>query len=452
MTISNVSLITRLDQSQNTNSENSSLVTKESIILSDTDQDHMQSDFSILEISSNIELDNIGIVEVAQYISTQNRVNNELDNSGIIVNVSSLNQELENTEMNIENLSLHSEILFLEPLFSDMPSVSHKFTRKILDILIFFLITVIAMMLFLIIILGDVIKNSSDTCVYYIDNVVVDDACFTDDDTTADSKIDYTNLQNFLNFLKFFVQSTKFITLRSHVELDRWGRPGVWYEDLYDFSEWKQFTKRRKKTPVETKNEIFTYFELPSFPHDKKKIRGSKRRQIWKDAMVSPSETNLSVNKSDLNPKASQFNGHFKRSDSRDCSKTLGELRVQNVGNVVIAHLNINSVRNKFDNLVELINDNIDILVIGETKLDESFPANQFRINGFKKPYRKDRNANGGGVMVYVREDIPSQKLKDNLPSNVEAILVEINLRKSKFLLTPPMRTMVFLMLLFCKN
>ena len=37
--------------------------------------------------------------------------------------------------------------------------------------------------------------------------------------------------------------------------------------------------------------------------------------------------------------------------------------------------------------------------------------------------------------MIYVREDIPSQKLKDNLPSNVEAILVEINLRKSKLLL-----------------
>ena len=82
--------------------------------------------------------------------------------------------------------------------------------------------------------------------------------------------------------------------------------------------------------------------------------------------MVPPSETNLSVNGNSLNPKASHFNGHFKRSDSRDCSKTLGELRVQNVGNVIIAHLNINSIRNKFDNLVELIGDNIDILIILE--------------------------------------------------------------------------------------
>ena len=340
-------------------------------------------------------------------------------------------------ETNVENLSTDSDTVILEPLFSDMPSVAHKYTNKILHVLTFFLLSTITTMLFLMIIISDLIDLVDENSVYAknnficnsdLDNCVAGDACLTDDNTTADSKIDYINLHNFLNFLNFFVLSTKFITRRSHVELDRWGRPGVWYEDLYDFSEWKQFTKRRKKTVVATKNVIFTYSEIPAFSQEKK-IRVSKSRQNWKDVVVSPSESNQSVNESNLNPKASQFNGHFKRSDFGDCGKTLGELRVQNVGNVIIAHLNINSIRNKFDNLVELIGDNIDILIIGETKLDESFPANQFRIDGFKKPYRKDRNANGGGVMIFVREDIPSQKLKDNLPSNVEAILVEINLR-----------------------
>ena len=37
--------------------------------------------------------------------------------------------------------------------------------------------------------------------------------------------------------------------------------------------------------------------------------------------------------------------------------------------------------------------------------------------------------------MIYVREDIPSQEKVHNLPSCIEAILVEINLRKSKLLL-----------------
>ena len=53
-----------------------------------------------------------------------------------------------------------------------------------------------------------------------------------------------------------------------------------------------------------------------------------------------------------------------------------------------------------------------------------------------KKTYRKDRNGNGGGVVIYVREDIPSQELtKHNFPKNVEAVIVEINLRKNKLLL-----------------
>ena len=261
------------------------------------------------------------------------------------------------------------------------------------------------MMLFLMIIIGDLIcvnsvytNNICDTCVSHCMNNPVASACSSDLDTIADPQMDYTNLYNFLNL---FIQSTKFVTLRSHVELDRWGRPGVWFEDLYDFSKWKHFTTGRIKTQVQTKNGIFTYSELPSFPQDKTRIRGPKIRRIRRDAMVSSLEPNLPENESNLNPRASQFNGYFKRSDFGDCGETLRELRVQNVGNVVIAHLNINSIRNKFDSLVELIDENIDILVIGETKLDESFPANQFRINGFKKPYRKDRNANGGGVMIY---------------------------------------------------
>ena len=33
-------------------------------------------------------------------------------------------------------------------------------------------------------------------------------------------------------------------------------------------------------------------------------------------------------------------------------------------------------------------NDNIDILMISETKLDPSFPIGQFQIHGFSEPYR----------------------------------------------------------------
>ena len=51
-----------------------------------------------------------------------------------------------------------------------------------------------------------------------------------------------------------------------------------------------------------------------------------------------------------------------------------------------MAHLNINSIRNKIEGLKFLVAKNVDILVISETKLDETFPTSQFLIDGFKKP------------------------------------------------------------------
>ena len=45
-------------------------------------------------------------------------------------------------------------------------------------------------------------------------------------------------------------------------------------------------------------------------------------------------------------------------------------------------------------------------LVITETKKDSTFPLHQFEIQGYSKPYRFDRNSNGGDVFMYVREDI----------------------------------------------
>ena len=88
---------------------------------------------------------------------------------------------------------------------------------------------------------------------------------------------------------------------------------------------------------------------------------------------------------------------------------------------------------------------NVDISVITETKLDETFPLGQFYVEGFTMPYRLDRNRNGGGVINYVREDIPSKILeKHKLPHDIEVIFIELNFRKVKWWLfgtyhpTPP--------------
>ena len=41
------------------------------------------------------------------------------------------------------------------------------------------------------------------------------------------------------------------------------------------------------------------------------------------------------------------------------------------------------------------------------TKIDSSFPTAQFHIDGFTV-HRRDRDQNGGGLVLYVRKDVPS--------------------------------------------
>ena len=77
----------------------------------------------------------------------------------------------------------------------------------------------------------------------------------------------------------------------------------------------------------------------------------------------------------------------------------------------------------------------VDILMLSETKLDESFPSAQFNIPGYGTPYRQDRNCNGVGILVYIREDIPSKQIHTN-QQFIESMFIEINFRKQKWLLS----------------
>ena len=45
-----------------------------------------------------------------------------------------------------------------------------------------------------------------------------------------------------------------------------------------------------------------------------------------------------------------------------------------NLNRIVISHVNINFLRNKFELLAKAIKGNVDILMVTETKIDESFP------------------------------------------------------------------------------
>ena len=115
-------------------------------------------------------------------------------------------------------------------------------------------------------------------------------------------------------------------------------------------------------------------------------------------------------------------------------NSSLQTIRKDNLNKLIFAHLNINSIRNKFDSLADIIKDNIDILMISETKVDDSFPDGQFFLDGFGTPFRLDRNRNGEGIMLFIRHDIPAKVVSaDDWP--IESFYVELHSRNKKWLL-----------------
>ena len=79
----------------------------------------------------------------------------------------------------------------------------------------------------------------------------------------------------------------------------------------------------------------------------------------------------------------------IKTGDPRVILKTL---TTKNSEGFIIGHLNINFIENKFTSLVSLVKDKLDIFMVSETKIDDSFPETQFIIEGNSKPFRRDRN------------------------------------------------------------
>ena len=75
-------------------------------------------------------------------------------------------------------------------------------------------------------------------------------------------------------------------------------------------------------------------------------------------------------------------------------------------------------------------------MVFSETKIDSSYPVAQLLIEGFGKPFNLPRTAFGGGLLIYVRSDIPCRQVnKHEFSDKIEGIFIEINFRKSKWLL-----------------
>ena len=119
------------------------------------------------------------------------------------------------------------------------------------------------------------------------------------------------------------------------------------------------------------------------------------------------------------------------------------QVESQKCENFVDSSFNIqkqfNSLRNKLDMLTNSVTECIDILLmISETKLDDIFPYALYHLKDFSNLYRLDRNSHGGGILVYVRDNVPSNLVKlDQKFENFESFFVELALsKKNKWLLS----------------
>jgi hypothetical protein len=119
--------------------------------------------------------------------------------------------------------------------------------------------------------------------------------------------------------------------------------------------------------------------------------------------------------------------------DQLEYIKLCSAYKAKYAKNGIFAYLNINSLRYKFEEIKPIFDKLNPIwLCLAETKIDESFHSGQFMIKGYHPPMRQDHTSHGGGLIVYVRSDIPCQRL--SYPDGpVEHLPVEITLNKTKW-------------------
>ena len=70
-----------------------------------------------------------------------------------------------------------------------------------------------------------------------------------------------------------------------------------------------------------------------------------------------------------------------------------------NPSNLNFCYFNINSVRDKFTDFQEVINGNVDVVCIVETKIDASFPSAQFVFKGYHSQHRLDLSSKSEGIL-----------------------------------------------------
>ena len=123
------------------------------------------------------------------------------------------------------------------------------------------------------------------------------------------------------------------------------------------------------------------------------------------------------------------------KSDNHENDETISfpfltKIRSKHPKILVLGQLKVSSIRNKFEPVQEIIQNTFDIFLVCETKIDSSFPNQQFCIPEYRI-FRNDRNACGGGLLFYVNQDL-NCKVLNKYPTrqDLEILVLELKLAK----------------------
>ena len=109
----------------------------------------------------------------------------------------------------------------------------------------------------------------------------------------------------------------------------------------------------------------------------------------------------------------------------------LKKIKSKHPKHLFFGQLNGNSIRNKSESVQEIIQNAFDIFLVCESKIDTSFPNQQFCVPEYRI-FRKDRNACGIGLLFYGNQYL-NCKVLNKYPTrqDLEILVLELKLSKT---------------------
>ena len=101
--------------------------------------------------------------------------------------------------------------------------------------------------------------------------------------------------------------------------------------------------------------------------------------------------------------------------------------------NFQIGHCNIRGIRANLSDLRIHLSSLYDIFCVSQTMLSENVTNDQLAVNDYQSPIRRDRDHNGGGLLIYLSHKVLAKRRVDLESSTVETIWIEVVMKGQKF-------------------